>query len=142
MKSPTQPTVTDDKTVNETDSKLRGVKILDTEAKRLELMIRATSEGALRIDRVCRIVKKLQDDPNRKARLDCRKCKACFYMGGGIAGAAMTDYDCAFCGQRCFSGSTNVSKLCDPCAKANDLCVHCGADIELNENRRKVARKK
>jgi hypothetical protein len=134
--------MTDDEDINTTDSKLRGVKVLSTAAERLAFMTRGTSESALRVDRALRLTKKLQDDPNKMSRLLSRKCRACFYMGGGMAGAAMTNYNCAFCGQQCFSSSTNVDKLCDPCAKDNELCVHCGADMELNENRRKVARKK
>lgn len=68
-------------------------------------------------------------DPDRKARLEKQECLACFY-GSHIAGAAMTQRQCADCDEVCYSGSTRCAILCISCASKRKVCRMCGAKMD------------
>ena len=79
---------------------------------------------------------KLNEDTNKKERLEKALCKCCFYLSSGIGGAAMTSRDCAVCDKEMHFGSTNTDAMHIECAKKHELCSHCGADINLRETRK------
>lgn len=66
------------------------------------------------------------DDPNKKARLEKRECKFCFYVRGRIGGAAMTTKLCDCCAVGVLYGSTCTGSVCKDCSKEYRVCTHCG----------------
>ena len=88
-----------------------------------------------RIEAYREILRKVDEDPDRKERLAAMECVLC-WKSSRIGGAAITPAHCAFCGLEMVHGSTNVDAMCLSCAKHAGLCKHCGADIDL-KNRRK-----
>lgn len=77
----------------------------------------------------------LRNDPDKKERIEAHECVVCFY-GSRFGGAAMTEQDCMSCGEEQLYSSTATDVLCNKCAKDNNLCKHCGADIELKQRRK------
>ena len=75
------------------------------------------------------------EDPKRKERLAAAQCIIC-YGESRIAGAACSERPCGLCGVQLGSGSTDVNVLCRQCALDNQLCEHCGADIDLKDRRK------
>lgn len=93
-----------------------------------------------RIANMRELLYKIDNDPQKKERIKDCKCKICFYQKGGrIGGAAMTQADCAFCGNSMMFGSTAVDKMCPDCAAKADLCKICGADMNyVNKRKREL----
>lgn len=52
-----------------------------------------------------------------------------------IGGAMMTTACCAICEKNMMFSSTNTDVLCSECAVKNQLCKHCGGDVELKNRR-------
>ena len=86
---------------------------------------------------VIRRAMEYQDDPARGLRIAANKCKACYYVRGGMAGAACTSQPCSGCGVVQHFGSTATDILCDGCASEHSLCKRCGGDRETRTLRRK-----
>lgn len=76
-----------------------------------------------------------KSDPCKQARLQASECIVC-YRAGRIGCAAITQVDCGICGVEMSFPSTNVDVVCFHCALNNNLCKHCGADIELKSRRK------
>ncbi|MHC4649001.1 MAG: hypothetical protein ACYTBJ_26400 [Planctomycetota bacterium] len=76
----------------------------------------------------------LQNDPEKKVRIDDNSCVVCFY-GSRCGGAAITTSKCKECGKEMTFGSTCVDKYCDSCASRFLVCKQCGADIGLVNRR-------
>ena len=74
-------------------------------------------------------------DPEKERRLAKQECVICYY-GTRIGGAAMTQSNCKLCDTTLQFSSTNVDRLCKPCAKEHGLCKHCSADIEYKERKK------
>lgn len=87
----------------------------------------ATRINRGRLKRASRMLEDARDDDRRAAQ----QCVCCFYGEGKLGGAAMTHTECGLCGKDVLCGSTAVDPVCMDCAKARELCVKCGADIEL-----------
>ena len=80
-------------------------------------------------------------DPDKVKRLEEVTCKRCYYIWTGrISGQAFTDVPCGICEMTVTYANTDTNKLCNDCAKKNELCAHCGADLHLRP-RRKFERK-
>lgn len=73
----------------------------------------------------------LRDDPEKNERLAAQLCRLDYYGGRGMAGQAMTEYNCEHCGLTDWWGNTNVPRVCRSCAVTLKLCTHCGGDINL-----------
>lgn len=99
-------------------------------------MARATLRATEKIQSVLDYAQQLETDPRREERLAKQFCKACFYGPPRVAGAAMTTQPCMCCGEDQQYGSTNTDVLCLDCAKAHDLCKHCGGDLALQLDRK------
>lgn len=81
------------------------------------------------------VVKRAQNlvnDPDKKQRLKEHYCVACYYSDQ-IGGCAMTEDSCGICGFTQVYGSTNTGRICNSCAEAYKLCVHCGGKISSKE---------
>ena len=74
-------------------------------------------------------------DDGRVARLAQRECVVCFYMRGGLAGQAFTDWKCNACGVDGNYPNTAVPRFCNACSDKFEICVRCGGDIELRQRR-------
>lgn len=81
-----------------------------------------------RIKQIIEYTDKLTNDPKKNERLEKQECQYCFYsMRGG--GQAFTASKCEECEKEMLFSSTNMDKYCLECAKKNDICKHCGGDI-------------
>jgi hypothetical protein len=75
------------------------------------------------------------EDICRSSRLEAQNCKYCTYIDSRIGGCAFTNSECRICGAKIINGSTCVDIVCEDCAKKNELCKHCGGDIDDRVNR-------
>ncbi|MES0444954.1 MAG: hypothetical protein ABUJ92_00275 [Desulfobacterales bacterium] len=101
----------------------------------IEKIATRTGLAKMRINSYLSLASRLETDPENKRRTEKHECKACFY-DSRIGGAAMTTKPCACCGKDVMYESTATDVLCLKCAKENELCKHCGADIKLRETRK------
>jgi hypothetical protein len=99
-------------------------------------MVWATSMASTRLEEYLKHAKKLTEDPDAANRKLQSQCPLCHY-GSRIGGAACTSVPCSGCAKPMHFGSTNTDVLCLDCAKPNNLCRHCGGDIDMNPRRRK-----
>jgi hypothetical protein len=73
-------------------------------------------------------------DVHKESRLKHQSCRYCYYIRGDrIVGQAFTTYKCGICKQDNSWHNTGIPVLCPECAKKNNLCISCGADIELKD---------
>lgn len=70
-------------------------------------------------------------DPQIEDRLKNQVCVWHYYKTT-ISGQGFTKYKCLICDKEDYWHNTNTPKLCLPCAQKYDLCVKCGADINLD----------
>lgn len=97
-----------------------------------------TAQNLRTIERIARHAAAMADDLSWKHRQALQQCRACYYSAEyRIAGQAFTNTKCGLCSKELQFPSTDVDALCPECAKAHDLCRHCGADRELRKHRRK-----
>jgi hypothetical protein len=74
---------------------------------------------------------KMTSDAEKENRLKSFKCRYDFYQRGGIAGAAMTEYNCELCNSNQIWNNTNSPRVCEKCAEEFQICVRCSGDINL-----------
>lgn len=86
--------------------------------------------------RIMNLAESLKEDPRKSERRKNALCKLCFYNGSRIGGAAMTFQPCGICGEDMCFGNTATDSVCPECAFQNDLCKHCGGDIEMRQRRK------
>jgi len=78
----------------------------------------------------------LTHDPDKANRLEKQLCKYCHYVNTGrIGGAVITHVECGICDTDISFSNTCVDVICPDCAEKNNLCKHCGADMELKNRR-------
>lgn len=94
-----------------------------------------SAQAKRRVDHHLKLADKLTNDGERKLRFEVQLCKACYYFSK-IGGAAITNRECAGCGQDQTYGSTATDTLCLPCASKYDLCKQCGGDIDMQIRRK------
>lgn len=80
--------------------------------------------------------RKVVDDADRLNRWKVQECQRCYY-NGKVGGQMITHSKCKSCEKELQFPSTNVDRLCIECAREQQVCKHCGADMEL-KNRRKL----
>ena len=96
---------------------------------------RATAYARTTIDAICLRADKFVFDPDCKIREFASECLACFVpYGAGRQGVGRVQ-QCGLC-DATTEGGSDSDKLCLSCARANDLCKHCGGDINLKTTRR------
>jgi hypothetical protein len=88
-----------------------------------------------RVQNALVMAEKLNTDPDKEKRLEAQRCLSCFYFVA-IVGQAFTDANCACCGKHERYSNTSTDLLCVECACRDNLCKHCGADINLNNDRK------
>ena len=69
-------------------------------------------------------------DTNRLARLRHNECRACYYLLGGMAGQAFTEFTCATCGGKDMHENTAVPLHCKTCATEKNICRCCGQKMD------------
>ncbi len=82
------------------------------------------------IDKTIDLVEKYENDPENKLREKEQKCRVCYYENY-LAGQAFTKYKCIFCKEEYNHHNTHVPRLCMKCAKKYNICVQCGAEINV-----------
>lgn len=108
-------------------------------ARKVDLVsiLRQTDWAKSALESTVRRAREATEDPRKAERLAKPECVVCYYIyPDRIGGAMVTTTDCGVCGTRIGSGNTNVDVVCPECAKANDLCRHCGADLKLRVRRK------
>jgi hypothetical protein len=96
-------------------------------------MNEATRRSKSIIDKALRVALDFKLDNDRKQRLEESLCIACFYRGPSIAGQAITNSVCGMCQGETRFPSTAVDRICKACAKRDELCKKCGADLTLRQ---------
>ena len=96
---------------------------------------RANGRANIHVETIVRRAKDYTEDPRRNQRLDAAECVACHYRMR-VGGATTTRRPCGICGRTIRSPNTDIGVMCAECAKANGLCKHCGADVELKTRRK------
>ena len=81
-------------------------------------------------------LEKYKTDPQKEHRLQIHFCKHCYYIMTFGGGCVCTTIPCTVCGKLLYSGSTVNNMLCPDCARRNQLCARCGADINLKGRRK------
>lgn len=95
----------------------------------------ANGHAKAAVEHVLRRASDYVEDPMRNQRLDAAECVVCYYVAR--AGLTMsTERPCGVCGEVIRSHNSDIGVLCAECAKANGLCNHCGADLELKSRRK------
>ena len=102
-------------------------------------IMRANSQAKEWNDAVLKKAADLTNDADKVKRLEKQLCKICHYVNTGrIGGAVMTTMACGICDVETTFSNTCVDVMCNDCATNNDLCKHCGADINLTNKRNRV----
>lgn len=71
------------------------------------------------------------EDPDKTKRLNENLCKSCYYVNnGGWGGQAITVKNCEDCGKEMTFASTNTDCFCNACALRNNICKHCGGEMD------------
>lgn len=93
-------------------------------------------------DSILESAEKINTDPEKTERLTKNLCITCYYVNAGrVGGAAMTSVDCGICDVETTFSNTCVDVICPSCATANNLCKHCGADMNLvNKRNREIVK--
>ncbi len=95
-------------------------------------VLRATDYAIAKIEYARRAI----DDDERVLRRYKQQCRVCYYLTGRQGHTSTTTVCCGLCEKEMrFCGSC-VDRLCEECAAAHRLCVHCGGDIELKIRRK------
>lgn len=81
---------------------------------------------------------KMRDDADQKSRHEASECVVCYvpYGAGRMGGATSTSRPCAICATILNFGNTCIDMLCVDCARENQLCKHCGGDVDLKYRRK------
>jgi len=78
-------------------------------------------------------------DRDKEKRLKSNLCALCFYSGPGMAGQAITGWNCRVClKDQPLWGNTSPPLACEKCSKKHKLCTDCGADLYLRVRRSNV----
>lgn len=104
----------------------------------------ATSAAMEGIDRRRKALANCDADTDRAARLRHRRCKTChyFHSSGMTVGPTKETTKCSVCSEEfSFTYLVALVKVCPACTENYSLCSQCGADRDLNENRRDWSRK-
>lgn len=99
-------------------------------------MKHATWIAESKVKDLLKMAARLSADIEKEQRLAQHLCKACYYRGPSIGGAAITVAACGCCGKEETYATTCTDALCLTCAQTHSLCKHCGGDIDMNANRK------
>ena len=103
----------------------------------------ATSVAQEAIERLFKNAERLKEDPLKEERLLRKKCLYCYYVvGDGIVLSGFNRKNCGICNNEMVFYSSNVSKYCIICSDAYNICIKCGADLDLKERRSLIKKKK
>jgi hypothetical protein len=89
-------------------------------------------------DKLIQLAEDFQKDSEKTKRLDQQTCKRCFYLRRGtLVMQAITEQSCGICDEEQHYSNSHTDVICKVCAKENDLCAHCGSDINLTQLKKK-----
>jgi hypothetical protein len=71
----------------------------------------------------------IENDIYKEKRIKSYECKKCFY-DCQLGLSAITLSKCDICGTEIVNSSTNIDKVCNKCAEKNNLCRHCGNEMD------------
>lgn len=78
----------------------------------------------------------MDNDLDREKRHAESECHYCYVPYGAGRQGNSSGSLCGLCGGRTSSPSPCADVLCLDCAKANNLCKHCGGDVDMKRRRR------
>jgi hypothetical protein len=95
--------------------------------------------GNAQIKSILKKAELLKSDQDQEQRIGKSLCICCYYVNNArIAGCAITDRQCGLCETVMRFSSTATDVTCLDCAKRNDICKQCGADIDLTNRKRSI----
>lgn len=97
-----------------------------------DLKLYATRSLNDRVSHIHKLSQVLKEDPDQEKRMNACMCKLCYYKED-ISGRAITKSICKCCSDEMVFPSTTTHQLCHSCAKTNDMCSKCGADLSCSE---------
>ena len=71
-----------------------------------------------------------EKDVDKERRIRRRECKTCHYLRNGVAGQALTSFECRLCKAGGTNPNTRVPKYCNKCSEKFDMCAKCGAEMD------------
>lgn len=89
-------------------------------------LIKALQDAKARVDA-------LTKDPDKTKRIAARQCLTCHYITGyRIVGRMFTAWHCRICMEpQPLRPDTGVPLTCHQCSLVHNLCVSCGASMDL-----------
>lgn len=96
---------------------------------------RATGDAVYRCESMERTAEKMKKDPDKNKRMEKQQCVVCFYITR-VHLNAFYQSKCGICDSKILSSNSDVGVLCKTCAVENELCLTCGADIDLKRKRK------
>ena len=100
-----------------------------------------TSANLQEVERMCKRYDAYMHDYDNQIRLKQRKCAFCYnFRSGGITLQGFQDYKCKGCNVDKTHTNSDIPRFCSECSLTYDVCIRCGADINLKD--RKVLIKK
>ena len=103
---------------------------------------RTTNEVASYVHALIERAEAMKSDDDREIRLEeVSECVYCYVPYGPCrqGGTKTTHRECGLCSTILHSSDTSCDVLCIECARKNDLCKHCGGDVDLKVRRKKRA---
>lgn len=90
------------------------------------------------LDAMAECVTLMDEDKDKHVRHSIAECQYCYrpYGHGRQGGTVTTRVQCGLCDTILAHNNTCVDVLCLDCAKANQLCKHCGGDVDMKRRRR------
>lgn len=96
----------------------------ENEKKPFKTVIRNTTKSE-----ILNYADKIKNDNEKEKRRDLQLCTVCMYEEKG-AFQAITNKQCAKCGEEMVFPSTHTHILCITCAKGTNSCRHCEAEMD------------
>lgn len=71
-----------------------------------------------------------ENDVAKDRRVHIQECKTCYYLRGGLAMQAFTEYTCKHCKKSCMHHNSRTPKYCPECSTDLKVCNKCGSEMD------------
>lgn len=88
-----------------------------------------TKMNHMKIEDYRRFISRYDNDLEKTKRLNERNCKVCYYKSR-LALQAFTNTNCGLCDIHMVFSNSDTDTLCENCSIENDVCKHCGGEID------------
>jgi hypothetical protein len=94
------------------------------------MIIFKTNSNQIKVKELRKRLQNYDNDDLKDVRLRKYECKVCTYISSNMAFQAFTNTLCRICGKEMIFSSSDTDNLCVECAKENNLCKHCGGELD------------